>query len=176
MVTHWTAVESQFNQSWRHNTSHPEVRAVYKIVSTETSLQKYQNYLYECIPARFHSPFNHLFFSRRESVERRGNFSAMNKARGNENRRWHGTRRKCNIGDPGTTSFCANQGCSLCCIIRTSFDLTFFKKATGWGRFGAGIYTSSTSSKFVPVSSNMLLLVACLTLELRVQVQRLFEE
>ena len=46
--------------------------------------------------------------------------------------------------------------CSLCSIIKTSFDLKFFKGATGWGRFGHGIYTSSTSSKFVSVPWNRL--------------------
>ena len=88
----------------------------------------------------------------------------MSKPRGNENRRWHGTRRKCNIGDKGVTGFCTDSKCSLCCIIKTSFDLKFFKGATGWGRFGAGIYTSSTSSKFVSLPLDELLLNVCLTL------------
>jgi hypothetical protein len=35
----------------------------------------------------------------------------------------------------------------LCCIIKTSYNLSLFGKKTGWGRFGRGIYTSSTSSK-----------------------------
>ena len=78
-----------------------------------------------------------------------GKFEALGKSRGNEHRRWHGTKRKCNLGDPGNKTFCADSGCSLCCIIETSFDLRYFKAATGWGRFGRGIYTSSTSSKFV---------------------------
>lgn len=86
------------------------------------------------------------------SVEANRDFASMGKSRGNENRRWHGTRRKCNLGDKGVTNFCTDSKCSLCCIIKTSFDLRFFKGATGWGRFGAGIYTSSTSSKFVSVS------------------------
>jgi len=33
--------------------------------------------------------------------------------------------------------------------MRSSFDLSFFAKKTSWGRLGAGIYTSATSSKFV---------------------------
>ena len=78
----------------------------------------------------------------------------MGKARGNENRRWHGTKRRCNLGDPGIRTFCAQEGCSLCCIVKASFDLGFFKAATGWGRFGHGIYTSSTSSKFVSPQPN----------------------
>lgn len=101
---------------------------------------------------------------RRDNVESRGNFVAMGKARGNENRRWHGTRRRCNLGDPGITTFCAGARCSLCCVIKSSFDLKFFKASTGWGRFGHGIYISSTSSKFVPTRRDGLPLNMSLTL------------
>ncbi|KXN81212.1 hypothetical protein AN958_05727 [Leucoagaricus sp. SymC.cos] len=37
---------------------------------------------------------------------------------------------------------------------RTSYDLKLFGKKTGWGRFGRGIYTSSTSSKSNDYSQN----------------------
>ena len=40
-------VESQFKQSWRHNSACPVVRAVYKIINTEASLKKYEEYLYD---------------------------------------------------------------------------------------------------------------------------------
>jgi hypothetical protein len=92
---------------------------------------------------------------------------------GNENRRWHGTRRACNLGDKGHTQFCSSATCSLCSIIRNSFDLSLFGKKTGWGRyvpsvirtspgsnqmitrrFGKGLYTSSTSSKSNDYSHN----------------------
>ena len=81
----------------------------------------------------------------------------MGKSPGNENRRWHGTRRKCNIGDRGVTTLCTNPRCSLCSVIESSFDVGFYRGATGWGRFGAGIYTSSTSSKFVSVPDGIAL-------------------
>lgn len=131
----YKSVESQFKQTWRHKTTCPEVKVIYKIVVSEASLKQYQQYL--------------------EAVEARGNFIAMGKSRGNENRRWHGTKRKCLLGDPGHASFCADGACALCCIIKTSFDLKFFKAATGWGRFGHGIYTSSTSSKSNDYSKNL---------------------
>ena len=89
-----------------------------------------------------------------DSVEARGNFVSKGKSAGNENRRWHGTRRRCNIGDKGFITPCTDYKCSLCSILKTSFDIKFFKGATGWGRFGVGIYTSSTSSKFVSVPLN----------------------
>jgi len=40
------AVEKQFQQTWRHGTTCPEVRAVYKIINTTASLKKYEQYLY----------------------------------------------------------------------------------------------------------------------------------
>jgi len=127
-------VAMQFQQSWRHETACPEVRAVYKVINTAASLKKYEKYL--------------------DGVEAKGNFAAAGGSPGNENRRWHGTRRKCKIGDKGFTAFCTDANCALCCIIKTSFDLKFFRGATGWGRFGAGIYTSSTSSKSNDYSRN----------------------
>ncbi|KAF9643753.1 hypothetical protein BDM02DRAFT_1355394 [Thelephora ganbajun] len=130
----YKSVAAQFQQSWRHNTACPQVRAVYKIVNTAANLKKYEQY--------------------RDGVEARGIFLSTGKSRGNENRRWHGTRRRCNIGDKGVTTFCTNPKCSLCCIVKTSFSLGFFKGATGWGRFGVGIYTSSTSSKSNDYSYN----------------------
>lgn len=98
------------------------------------------------------------------AVEARGQFVSQGRSAGNENRRWHGTRRECNLGDKGNTTFCGSSTCSLCCIVKTSFDLSLWGKKTGWGRceifilftplktyrllrFGKGIYTSSTSSK-----------------------------
>jgi len=121
------SVAQQFKRSWRHTTSCPKVRAIYKIVATQQNVDKYNAY--------------------RDSVEARGHFTGVNRPPGNENRRWHGTRRKCTLGDNGCTTFCSDPQCSLCCIIKTSFDLAHFGKKTSWGRFGAGIYTSSTSSK-----------------------------
>ncbi|KAF9790516.1 hypothetical protein BJ322DRAFT_1036993 [Thelephora terrestris] len=131
----YKSVEKQFKQSWRHKTTCPEVQAIYKIIVAEASLRQYQQY--------------------QDSVEGRGNFVAKGKSRGNENRRWHGTKRKCNLGDQGCKTFCADSACSLCRIIKTSFDVKFFKAATGWGRFGHGIYTSSTSSKSNDYSKNI---------------------
>jgi len=128
------SVASQFEKSWRHQTSCPTVRAVYKVISTQQNLDKYEAY--------------------KDSVEARGQFLNANRTAGNENRRWHGTGRQCDLGDKGCTLLCSSQSCSLCCIVRTSYDLNLFGKKTGWGRFGSGIYTSSTSSKSNDYSKN----------------------
>ncbi|KIO18859.1 hypothetical protein M407DRAFT_154616 [Tulasnella calospora MUT 4182] len=75
---------------------------------------------------------------------------------GNECRRWHGTKRLCNIGDnPANPTLCTQGGCSMCSILRTSFKVA---KANVSGRifhrFGKGIYVSSTSSKAYNYASN----------------------
>ncbi|KIJ11977.1 hypothetical protein PAXINDRAFT_163988 [Paxillus involutus ATCC 200175] len=108
------SVSDQFNASWRHQTSCPAVRRIYK-----------------------------------------GQFAAAGRSAGNENRRWHGTTRECLLGDNGNSKLCSSQTCSLCGILRTSYSLNLFGKKTGWGRFGAGIYTSSTSSKSNDYSNNV---------------------
>jgi len=129
------SVEDQFIASWRHaGKVCPPVKAVYKIIGSQSSLAKYDAY--------------------RAAVEARGNFVSAGRSAGNEHRRWHGTRRECRLGDKGHTKFCTSPTCSLCCIVKTSFDLSLFGKKTGWGRFGKGIYTSSTSSKSNDYSSN----------------------
>jgi len=46
MRTDRSTVKTQFEQTWRHSTKCPEVRAVYKIVNTTASLDKYKQYLW----------------------------------------------------------------------------------------------------------------------------------
>ncbi|KAK7006223.1 PARP catalytic domain-containing protein [Favolaschia claudopus] len=129
------SVADQFKASWRHTgKSCPPVRRIYKIVATQTTLASYKAY--------------------QTKVENAGHFVASGRSPGNENRRWHGTRRECNLGDKGQTQFCASTNCPLCCIIKSSFDISLWGTKTGWGRFGKGIYTSSTSSKSHDYSHN----------------------
>ncbi|KAJ7300731.1 hypothetical protein DFH08DRAFT_795489 [Mycena albidolilacea] len=128
-------VADQFKASWRHTGKPcPPVRRVYKIVATQAMQASYKAY--------------------QTTVENAGHFVASGRSSGNENRRWHGTRRECTIGDKGHTQFCASTTCPLCCIIKSSFDISLWGTKTGWGRFGKGIYTSSTSSKSNDYSHN----------------------
>lgn len=130
----FSSVSDQFKASWRHQTPCPTVRRVYKVIGHPSSITKYEAY--------------------RAQVEARGNFAATGRSPGNENRRWHGTTRECLLGDNGNSTLCSSQTCSLCRILHTSYSLSLFGKKTGWGRFGAGIYTSSTSSKSNDYSNN----------------------
>ena len=141
-------VEAQFKTSWRHPVCPcPPVRYIYKIVSNQASLDRYNAYRY-ADAFSFISPMASNFpVMRSDAVEARGQFKASGLSPGNEKRRWHGTRRVCQLGDKGHTSFCPSSSCLLCCIMKTSFDVNKCStKNGGAGNFGAGIYTSSTSS------------------------------
>ncbi|KAH0833182.1 ADP-ribosylation [Lanmaoa asiatica] len=151
------SVADQFKASWRHQTAGPTVRRVYKVIGHPTSISKYEAYRSVTIPSSTHTS-RLTRITNRASVETRGKFAAAGRSPGNENRRWHGTTRECLLGDNGNTTLCSSTSCSLCNIIRTSYSLNLFGKKTGWGRqvtFGAGIYTSSTSSKSNDYSSNV---------------------
>jgi hypothetical protein len=126
-------VAEQFKASWRHvGKVPPPVRKVYKIFGTKTSLSQYDAYRYVLkLSFSFTRPYCPALSA---AVESRGQFVPAGRSAGNENRRWHGTRRECNLGDPGNSQFCSSTTCSLCCIVRTSFDLSLFGKKTGWGR------------------------------------------
>ncbi|EIM82320.1 ADP-ribosylation [Stereum hirsutum FP-91666 SS1] len=121
------SVAHQFEVSWRHASPCPPVNKVYQIMGTASSIDAYKKY--------------------RKSLEDSGKFKSKSMSEGNEERRWHGTKRTCFLGDPGHTQLCTDASCSLCNIIRNSYDLSHVGAAHGWGRFGRGLYTSSTSSK-----------------------------
>lgn len=92
---------------------------------------------------------------------------------GNTRRRFHGTIRECYLGDNSSeNALCRLNSCNLCRIIQVPFERTasVFQRSgvvvlqssfqlakagqrTNFGRFGAGIYTSATSSKVCSSSS-----------------------
>jgi len=131
----YRSVADQFRVTWRHPRSCPTIRGIYAIVCTQRTTNRYNAY--------------------RDAVEARNKFAAKGFTPGNQRRRWHGTDRNCTIGDYGRTSFCNSSDCSLCRIIGGSFDIAHSKKKHTWGRFGNGIYTSSTSSKSDDYSKNL---------------------
>ena len=148
-------VKLQFQGAWLHNDKCPEVRAIYKVVSARENDVRYHRYLSVSIThRRLPTLIDGCGYSDR--VETQRNFALEGEHRGNECSRWHGTTRKCKVGDKGTIRFCPDTSCSLCCIMKTSFDLKFFGKKTNFGRFGVGIYTTATSSKSVHIFSGAL--------------------
>ncbi|KAG9005570.1 hypothetical protein FRB94_001429 [Tulasnella sp. JGI-2019a] len=134
-------IVNRFKISWRHPRKPiPTVRLLYKIVQTEKLMEDYNDY--------------------RQKVESEGNFTSRRAAMpaGNECRRWHGTRRVCNIGDDAKNlKLCEVKNCTLCSIIRKSFQITLTGAPPGWSsnQFGQCIYTSATSSKSDDYSFNL---------------------
>ncbi|KAJ7113254.1 hypothetical protein C8R43DRAFT_1040087 [Mycena crocata] len=58
---------------------------------------------------------------------------------------WHGTSRKCTVGDdPQNAQLCHDSDCALCQIMRTGYHT---EHARSHGLFGKGIYATSVSSK-----------------------------
>ena len=143
-------VTDQFSGQWSHKTECPTVRAVYRVIRTQQCWDAYNSYRYAA-PLNSPDPRNGTDQGRNYSdqLEYYGQFEPRGKYIGNECLLWHGTRRVCNLGESGNTTPCTNPGCSLCSIIRGSFDATRVTTNTGWARFGAGIYTSTRSSKWV---------------------------
>ena len=107
------------------------------------------------------------FDAYRQAIEAKRQCAQTGLVAGNQQRRWHGTRRACKVGDAGHTTLCTSTGCALCSIIRSSFSMSY--ASSGWYvthtfidiceltkvlSFGRGIYTSSTSSKSDSYSSN----------------------
>ena len=99
-----------------------------------------------------------------DTLEYYERFAAQGKLNGNERVLWHGTRRGCNLGEMGQTTPCMIPRCSLCSIIRGSFDVGKFASNTPAGKFGIGIYTSTKASKCVHATVVKLTLtyVTCL--------------
>jgi len=83
------------------------------------------------------------------TLEYYGHFAAQGVRNGNERTLWLGTRRGCNLGETGQKNPCRTPSCSLCSIIRGSFDIGKSMTSTPAGRFGLGIYTSTKASKCV---------------------------
>jgi len=129
------SVEHQFTNKWEHDPRNvPFVQYVYMVYNAKEYIARYRSY--------------------KMALEIRGKFIEKGLFEGNELRRFHGTQRECNVGDNGNKDMCASPTCPLCCIMKTSFDIT--KTAAGtFMRYGNGIYTSATSSKADSYSKNI---------------------
>lgn len=111
------------------------------------------------------------------TLEYYGHFAAQGIRNGNERTLWLGTRRGCTIGETGQKTPCRTpcrtSNCSLCSIIRGSFDIGKSMTSTPAGRFGLGIYTSTKSSKCVYATIVAKLTLTCGTC---LQGQRLLHQ
>ncbi|KAJ3540655.1 hypothetical protein NMY22_g4207 [Coprinellus aureogranulatus] len=69
-------------------------------------------------------------------------YAAYKQLKGKECFRYHGTRRQCQLG-VSTTQLCSATTCPVCNILKTSFSVALARPT---GAFGAGVYSSSSSS------------------------------
>jgi len=119
----------QFTQQWKHPTSVPTVIKLWKVYADQTVIDRFSSY--------------------QQGIEQTRGIPG-----GNTRRRFHGTIRECCLGDNASeNALCRLNGCNLCRIIQSSFQLAKAGQRTNFGRFGAGIYTSATSSKANDYSS-----------------------
>ncbi|KAI0266411.1 hypothetical protein BC834DRAFT_874457 [Gloeopeniophorella convolvens] len=116
-------VANQFNVNWKHPTATPKILKLWKVYGARDINDRFSRYQLE--------------------VERRTGIQGAN-----TRRRFHGTIRACRLGDtPQDSALCNLSSCNMCNIIQSSFQLARAGERTNFGRFGAGIYTSATSSK-----------------------------
>ncbi|KAL4249305.1 hypothetical protein ABKN59_007006 [Abortiporus biennis] len=127
-----------FNQGWKHPEKQlPRIRAIYKIIFPESVVSPFLKYQSSLSSApSFWSPF----------VQRTCTEALL----------FHGTNRACLLGEnTKNTMLCKLSGCSLCTIIRQSFDVSKCGNKHQFSRFGTGIYTSSCSSKADDYTRNL---------------------
>ncbi|KAG8941160.1 hypothetical protein FRC04_004684 [Tulasnella sp. 424] len=121
-----TTVTDQWTKEWKHTANPPQIRFMWLIVQNRS--------------------LHNAFEAKLQAIDASYNFKAEGMFPANERRRWHGTKRECTVGDPGTTptGFCKSPTCSMCIVMQRSFDK---EKCAAGSMFGKGVYTSGTSSK-----------------------------
>jgi len=92
-----------------------------------------------------------------ESPTTRAQYDLYKSKHGNEVFRYHGTSRKCRLGETGNQYPCLSNMCPACSILRTSFKVNLANPA---GAFGQGIYTSSAPNKSSTYSSEGVMFLA----------------
>jgi len=130
-------VENLFREGWKHpNKELPKLHAVYKITFPESSIKVFLRYQSSLVESPYWSPFI-----------RKGAQSLL----------FHGTNRACLLGENSNhMSLCNLSKCSLCSIIRRSFDISKCGSKHHFTRFGIGVYTTSCSSKADDYSRNAI--------------------
>ncbi|CAI2162494.1 10859_t:CDS:2 [Funneliformis geosporum] len=132
-------VLNQFKIAWKHPHKRvPQVHSIWKIYCNNILNNRYNAYKaeVESIQQLKGKPFPKGEGQRTMSV-------------GNEQRRFHGTKMKCQVGLKDN-KICIDKQCSVCAIIREGYKLKYVGTGTisaAFQRFGSGIYFSGTSSK-----------------------------
>lgn len=125
----YTDIQGQFNSKWLHtNKGKRTIVAIVRIhmpAAIQQAFDAYQNSL------------KHIKIPTKKK---------HTTGAGNTRLRFHGTRQTCLLGLKGT-QLCHDSKCSVCCIARTSWKLSFTTSTSSTSRFGEGLYFTATSSK-----------------------------
>ncbi|KAI0080962.1 ADP-ribosylation [Panus rudis PR-1116 ss-1] len=121
-------IRDLFERGWKHPSKHlPYLHSVFKVIAPEANVKPFLTYQSSVLTTSWWSPFVRA---------------------GTEALLFHGTTRACLFGEtPQSVLPCKLSGCSLCAIVRDSFDVNKCGNKHKFSRFGKGIYTSSCSSK-----------------------------
>ncbi|CAG8772533.1 7159_t:CDS:2, partial [Acaulospora morrowiae] len=129
-------ISRQFTDSWNHKfIKTPSVHAIYKIFPSQEVINNYKAY-------------REYVESKRRCEGRlfpKGDGRRL-MTKGNEQRRFHGTRMNCLLGIT-TDIICSDLNCAVCGIITNGYKLCYVGETFSSGRFGPGIYFSGASSK-----------------------------
>ena len=124
----YKSIEKQFTSKWKHNPNAPTVLCIIKIAPPQGIVDRFEAY--------------------RQKVMKDNPKIFGEGSDGNTHRRFHGTGMTCTLNYNGASpTLCKDAKCAVCSISRTSLQLSYFKSNTSAGRFGPGLYTTSTSSK-----------------------------
>ncbi|CAG8550022.1 2864_t:CDS:2 [Diversispora eburnea] len=129
-------ITNQFTSSWNHKyKATPSVHAVYKIFPNNEIITRYNKYR------------DHIESLRKCEGKQfpKGNGQRL-MTKGNEQRRFHGTRMKCLLGI-SSDNICYDTTCALCNIISNGYKLSYNGINFPCQKFGPGLYFSGTSSK-----------------------------
>jgi len=128
-------IENQFSSKWLHSANKPQIEVLMSInyPQKHSTLCKYEAYCDQIIKQGGYIVYGHG-------------------AKGNVQRRFHGTNITCNLGIAGNSLHCTSSNCSICGIVTKGFLLSKLgtgssQHVPGFSRFGSGIYFSATSSK-----------------------------
>ncbi|KAF8626115.1 hypothetical protein AX17_006610 [Amanita inopinata Kibby_2008] len=125
----FSKLEQQFLDGWKHpKKDRPRVHSIFKVLFSEENLTPYLEHR-----SRVASAFFIKYFS---------------KTVGNEQLLFHGTTRRCLLGEDSSSVYlCDLPECLLCNVIRNSFDVQRCGMKNKFRRFGTGIYSTACSSK-----------------------------
>lgn len=122
------SIKQQFLLKWLHpDIPEPRISAVFKVVCADQVLKGFKK--------RVKAVKDRMKAQNVRPYEK-------NAGPGNTLRRFHGTKRRCNLGETSNIP-CTDEDCNVCSILRNGFRLP---KAENL-RFGKGIYSTATSSK-----------------------------